>query len=121
MRVFIGEMPRLLRDILSDLVRVQTDMEVIGRGGDAELADALQRGVDVLILGEAALNRSAAARLLATHPDLTIVTIGGEGRSANLFEIRQVTLIDPSPQMLIQAVRMTQRGPHQATITDGDR
>jgi len=113
-------MPRLLRDILADLVRAQTDMEVVGRGGDAELVGALQRGVDVVILGEGVIDRSAAARLLSTNPDLKVVTIASEGRSASLFEIRQITLIDPSPQMLIQAVRMTQRGVHRATITDGD-
>jgi hypothetical protein len=97
-------------------------MEVVGRGGAAELTDALQRqGADVVILGEGIGRYVEARQLLLTHPHLKIVTIAREGRLASVFEIRQMTLIEPSPQMLIQAVRSTQRSARLTTVIDSNK
>jgi DNA-binding NarL/FixJ family response regulator len=100
-------MPRLHRDILTDLMRVQPGIEVVGSGSHAELTESLVRdSVDLVILGEGVTEHSLSARqLLLQYPNLKVVTIASEGRLANIFEIRQVTLIDPSPELLIQALK----------------
>src|ERR1051325_6713386 len=100
-------MPRLLRDILEDVLRSQDDMDVVGRGGDAELIARLERQeVDVVITtshdDEGAVSRRT---LLSAPPALKIVTMPASGRFANVMEFRQLSMMEPSPQMLVQAIR----------------
>ena len=103
--VFIANAPRLLRDILDESMRVEPDMDVVGWGGDAELAVAFDRGqVDFVILCDEA-EPLTAWKLLSSHPGLKVVTISPDGRCANFFEVHQRSLTEPSPRMLIETVR----------------
>jgi hypothetical protein len=95
----------LLRDILDESMRVEPDIDVVGWGGDAELAVAFDRGqVDFVILCDEA-DPLTACKLLSSHPGLKVVTIPADGRSANFFELHQRSLTEPSPRMLIETVR----------------
>jgi DNA-binding NarL/FixJ family response regulator len=100
-------MPRLLRDILDESMRSEPDMDVVGCGGDAELAVALDRDeLDFVILAEPEnAGLPTAWKLLSTHPALKVITIPADGRFAHLFELHRHSLTEPSPRMLIETVR----------------
>jgi DNA-binding NarL/FixJ family response regulator len=106
-RVFIGTMPRLLGDILDDVIRARQDLELVGRSGRDDLTAALDREqVDVLILaGDSTDTATICKEFLAVHPALQVVVIVNDGRYAKVFDVRQLTVAEPSPQMLVRAIR----------------
>ena len=106
-RLFIGDMPRLLRDILKDVVQEQPDMDVVGCGGHAELLAAFERqNVDVVLLGQTVGDIAAAMRqLLTVRPGLKVIIVPNDGRFAVVFELRRLVMTEPSPQMLVHAIR----------------
>ena len=93
-------MPRLLRDIVEDIVRSQADMEIVGRDWTGNVAEALeQRHADVLILRDKATDQ-------VTDERLAIVAYAE--RDWGVFAFRRLSIAELSPQALIQAIRETQ-------------
>jgi len=107
-RILVGEMPRLMRDIVDGAVESQRDMQLVGHCADAELADAVERHeANVVIMRESAtLAGDLHTRLLCTHPGLKVVVMTGDGRDATLFEMRHIYLAEPSPTALLSAIRI---------------
>jgi DNA-binding NarL/FixJ family response regulator len=106
-RLFIGDIPRLLRDILKSVMQEQPDMVVVGCGGYADFLAALERlDIDVVILGQGAGDTAAAMRRLFTaRPGLKVLIVPNDERFSEMFELRRLFIVEPSPQMLVDAIR----------------
>jgi DNA-binding NarL/FixJ family response regulator len=113
-RVLLGNMPRMLRELVGAAVTEAPDISLVGDvdAGD-EIAASLDRtDADVLIVSvpdERA--RASFEPLLYRNPRLTLLTIGANGRSVALHELRPhtVTLGDVSPTELVAAIRESAR------------
>ena len=99
----------MLTDIITRLVGTETDMVVVGAVEPGNLLDALgDTRPDVVILG---LDDVSAApistQLLSLWPDLKVMGVSADGRSACLYELRphRVPLGDLSAQGLVEAIR----------------
>jgi hypothetical protein len=110
-RVVLSELPRMLRDIVSETIDRQDDMKVVG--DLPARADAWDAGVaDVVVAGladDALADRYT--RLMRYHPGLKVLGITGDARSAFLFELRphRIPLGDASPDGLLSAIRAAAR------------
>jgi DNA-binding NarL/FixJ family response regulator len=106
-RILLAELPRMRRDIIADVLAMQSDMEVVGEvAALGELVEAVERGgADVLVIGrdDAAL----AAGLLERRPRLKVLAVAEEGRACSIYELRprRVELGELSPQLLVDAIR----------------
>jgi hypothetical protein len=94
LRIFVGNMPRLLRDIVVEIVRFQPDMEITDQHSDSECI-ITPCHADAFISGE------------RTHAELKIATVantntGGGGR---LVEALQLSTVELSPEVLVKAIR----------------
>jgi len=93
-------MPRLLRDIVEEIVRSQADMEIVGRDWSGNVAEALeQRQADVLIVRDIATDQVADERL---------AIVAYSERDLGAFAFRPLSIAELSPQALIQAIREAQ-------------
>jgi DNA-binding NarL/FixJ family response regulator len=106
-RILIGEMPQMLRDIVEDTVRLQPDMELVNWRGGRDFATAVKRGqAEVVIVGGRGQEGPAAhERLLLEDPRLKVLVVSEDGRAAHLLELRQVPIAEVSPQGLVDAIR----------------
>jgi len=106
-RILIGEMPRMMHDIVDDAVEAQADMEIVGHCVNSELDAAIPRyGANVIIVAEdATAIHDMPSHLLMKYPDVRLVIVTGDGRRASLFELRHLELDEPSPVTLIDAIR----------------
>lgn len=109
-RVLLGRMPRMLRDVISAAIRETTDMLVVGsRDGDpVDPAWLAECDADVLIVVPRDSQESATLdSLLFTRPTLTLLTLGDDGRSSTLSELRPYHLMlgNAAPAELLQAIR----------------
>lgn len=119
-RVVLAGMPRMLRDVFSQVLADQPDMEVVGDLTDIiDLrAVAGQTRSDVAILG---LHDSGfpgiCTHLLDEHPRLKILGVTPDGRRAYLYELRpsKIPVGDVSPAGVLAAIREAVR------MDDGDR
>jgi hypothetical protein len=111
-RVLVGDVPRMLRDIIEGAVRLQSGMELV-KGNVSDLMQLLERGaIDVAIVGGTAEGATRSQRrLLADHPQLTMFVVTDDGRSAHRLEFRRTPVLDVSPAGLVDAIR--------AAVADG--
>lgn len=99
MRVYLGGMPRLLHDIVENVVRSQADMEIVCRC-DEGIAAAFERAaVDVAVLRDAGSDP-------VPHERLVIVTYSE--RDGGAFGFRPLSVAGLSTQALVEALRETQ-------------
>jgi DNA-binding NarL/FixJ family response regulator len=115
-RVVLGTMPVLLRDIVRETVAAQTDdveilAEVATRG---EIATAVRRTeADVAVVGVEHLDwndlRDFLHSLLAEHPRLSVIALANDGRDGWIYRLRpsSAAIHDVSPAALVQAIRAT--------------
>lgn len=114
-RILLGDMPRILRELIDGAIGETADMAVVGTVEAPErVASSLERTkADVLIIGTPGDADSVQLQsLLYTQPRLRLVTIGGDGRSTALHELRPFTIAlgDVSPDVLLDAIRASARG-----------
>ena len=110
-RVFIADLPVMLRDIVGRLISAADDMEVAGYGlKDRDLVESVVSSeADVVVLGCADARLSdSGARLLDSRPCLKVVAIAGDGKRASLYELRphRRAIGEVSPESLIERIRM---------------
>jgi DNA-binding NarL/FixJ family response regulator len=103
-------MPRMLVDIVKDVIASHEDIEVAGEieGHTGLLAAAIQTQADVVVLREPAGSASEIYReLLHGRPRLKILAITADGRRGFLHHLqpRVVALGELSPSSLIDAIR----------------
>lgn len=125
-RIAVGEMPRLLREIIISSLTPHSDLEVVevataGGGAEAVLGG---RRIDVLILSaDGARLNGMQARLLHQHPPLRILALDGGGRQAALYELRahRIALEEVSTEGLAGAIRAACRQPLPTTPIESGR
>ena len=109
-RVFLGGMPPLLHDIVSDALKNQADVHLVGdlSAGDAVVSALRNDTIDVVIVGARQPDDSAlVTEIFASSPQRKVLVIATSGRSAVLYQLRphKRTLGDVSPQSLLEAIR----------------
>jgi DNA-binding NarL/FixJ family response regulator len=110
----LAEMPRMMREIVENIIGAESDMQVVGVAeSDDALADAVARTrADVLILAlDADGELRAYDALLFRHPRLHVLAVTEDGRGALISELRphHVPLADVSPAGLVDAIRASAR------------
>jgi hypothetical protein len=105
-RIVVGEIPRLLRDIIEKAITQEPDMTLVEAVG-ADLATLVRRsGADVAIVADDPLDCDARhTEALVEHPNLKIVVLADNGREAHLLELRRDLMPDISPRALIDVIR----------------
>ena len=107
-RVVVGVMTELLREIVRTAVASQSDFELVADlEHGKELLDVLpelQPDVVVLADGDFTTSKSLAV-LLAAAPQTRVVTVSADGRRATLSELRSVPVTHVSPKGLLSAIR----------------
>ena len=123
-RILLVEMPRILCDILADVLSAEPDMEVVGvlsgRGKLRATVAKTRADVVVLALGDSRLPEDCG-RLLRAHPRIRVLGVTSEGRRGFLFGLRplKASLGELSPQRLVNAIRTTDRMEENAALHFG--
>ena len=107
-RVLIGDVPRLVSDILSLAISTQSDMEIIREAGSRFATPPKTNAPDVVIVGATSADESQKiSALLRRWPQTQVLTITFEGRTAALYELvpRKIALGEMSPSQLVDAIR----------------
>jgi hypothetical protein len=116
-RILLAGMPRMLLDMITDIVAPHSEMMIAGRMQDtADLRAAVKRArADVVILNEPAIGPPLIyEELLYSRPRLGVLSITSDGRKFILHKLRPVrtALGEVSPDSLVQAIQSNaQRGP----------
>jgi DNA-binding NarL/FixJ family response regulator len=113
-RVVLAGMPRILRDIVSAVVKDQPDMIVVAETEATTDLYALSRmsRADVVILGASDDQMPPAGRQVVNRaPHVKVLAVGSEGRHAWLYELRphEQRIGEVSPQDLVSAIRDAMR------------
>jgi DNA-binding NarL/FixJ family response regulator len=112
-KVLLSSRPKLLSEVIRNLIEHQADMEVVG-----EVLDPLQLLrfsrqilVDVIIITPLRANGEPKIchLLLAEHPRLKIVTQSASGEVAYLYQSGQLKkrIDEPSGQAILDVIRET--------------
>ncbi|MGQ0647752.1 MAG: hypothetical protein ACT4P7_09265 [Gemmatimonadaceae bacterium] len=109
-RVLLGQMPAMHRDILDETFASQGDIEVVGC---VEASDSLLDAVSafaphVLILGADRDEWSAEhLSLFRAHPHTHVLLLGNDARSASMYELQvhRTAIPELSPRAILAAVR----------------
>jgi DNA-binding NarL/FixJ family response regulator len=109
-RILLAGMPRMLLDMITDIVALHAEMMVAGRMQDTvDLRAAVKKTrADVVILNEPAIGPPQDHReLLYSRPRLGVLSITSDGRQFFLNKLRPVrtALGEISPESLVQAIR----------------
>ena len=104
------ELPRVMREIIRDLLASERGIELVGETkGDVDLSrlvDATRADVVVMGLPDTALPE-AGERLLAEHPGVRLLGVVADGRDAVMYQLRPYhrSLGEVSPRALVAALR----------------
>ena len=108
-KIVLVDMPRMLREIVSQVVAAQPDMEIVRElEAPTRLTQAVDGiGAEFVIAGGDALTPDDVDALLETHPRMKVLAVAGDGRDAFLYELRpqRVPLGEVSPHTLLEAIR----------------
>jgi hypothetical protein len=109
-RVFLGPMPAILRDILDETFGSQDDVILVGTSNeDAALRDAVDAlSPDVVVVGIEQHDRADGyVDLFREHPDLRLLAIRNDVRSAAIheFRVRRCVVAELSSATILAAIR----------------
>jgi chemotaxis response regulator CheB len=107
-RILIGAMPRMLRDILEEVISSQPDMqliEVISEPPLSAAAIAVHHPDIVIVSDEGADLNAGGVELPEDYRRLGVLVLSRAGRQARFVDWRQRTLPDVSPSGLIESIR----------------
>jgi hypothetical protein len=124
-RVLLARMPRLLRDILTDRIGAEADMELVGFVEPVEALAARigESAADVVVVGTEPEEATPVWReVLARHPYTKLLAIEGVGRTASLYELRptRTRLGEASPTSVAEWIRRAVRPVRLATRAGQD-
>ncbi len=114
-RVLLSGRPRLLSEVIRNMIEHQPDMELVGEAADTIglLRAAGETAVDVVIvtLLDAEGEAQICHRLLAEYPHLRIVTLSAKGETACLYQsgAAGLRIQEPSGASLLDAIRAALR------------
>jgi DNA-binding NarL/FixJ family response regulator len=115
-RILLVSMPRMLLDMIADIVALHGDMMVAGKMEDTpDICAAVKKTrADVVVLNEPAIGLPQNHQeLLYSRPRLGVLSIANDGRHFFLHRLHPVrtALGEVSPESLVQAIRSSaQRG-----------
>jgi DNA-binding NarL/FixJ family response regulator len=105
--ILLGEMPRMLLDIVGAALKAQPDMEVVeaAPGANSLLQFADRSRPDVVIIG--ADDPNIAHELVMSLPRLKVLAVTGSDSDASLYELRpqRVQLGAVTPRILVEEIR----------------
>lgn len=110
-KVFLSSRPKLLSEVIRNLIEHQPDMVVVGEVLDPLqlLSAARQTLVNAVIITPLRANGEPKIchQLLAEHPRLKIVTLSAKGEAAYLYQsgVPRVCIDEPSGQSILNAIR----------------
>jgi DNA-binding NarL/FixJ family response regulator len=106
-RIFLADLPRLQREIITQILRSQSDLDVVAEAAqDESLLQRVEREcADVLVIGRD--DPGLAAALLERQPRMRVVAVARRGRECWLYELRpqRVALGEISSRRLLELVR----------------
>jgi DNA-binding NarL/FixJ family response regulator len=109
-RIVLAELPRMLRDIVSEAIGRQSDMLIVGELDRCE-EEPTSTGPDTFDVVIAGLENDSLddrqIRLMQDHPRVKLLGITGDARRTFLFELRphRIALGAASPDGLVAAIR----------------
>lgn len=108
-RLLLGEMPNLLRDLLRDAVARAADIDLVA---DVEAADAVEHAIqrhtpDVVVVAPAPEDALRALGLLRVAPHVRVLSIVAGGENATIYELHPLRspLVDVSMRTVLDAIR----------------
>jgi DNA-binding NarL/FixJ family response regulator len=109
-RILLVDMPRMLREIVSETVSNQPDMRVVAERAEHSSmpSAASESGAQVVIVGSDGPDvEDGCERFALQRPDVGVLALSADGRQTVLYELRphRVSLGDLSPQQLTAAIR----------------
>jgi DNA-binding NarL/FixJ family response regulator len=110
-RIILSGLPRMLGEIIRELVRTEPDLCIVGEYRDrGQALEAIERKTpDVVITGLERLARPDVADLLGHHPAVRVLAVSADGSESYLYELRphERMLGEVSPRTLLTAIRRT--------------
>jgi DNA-binding NarL/FixJ family response regulator len=108
-RVVLIGMPRMLREIVREVIRAEPDLAIVGEFDDqyaARSAFEAQRPAVVITAREEA-RQIDFGHLLSEHPHVRVLSLSADGSESFLCELRpcQETLGELSPHELLAVIR----------------
>jgi DNA-binding NarL/FixJ family response regulator len=107
-RVILVEMPRMLREIVREVVANEPDLEVVDEADrDAALAAIRASGACVVITQREEPACESIGRWLDTRPQVRVLALSSDGRDGAVYELRpeKRLLGEISPPTLLAAIR----------------
>lgn len=109
-RVMLGKMPAMLRDILEETFAGQRDIVLVGspNSTDSLAMSVAEQQPHVLVVG---IDKpdvvSNVVQLFVENPSLRVLAIGEDARSAVMHEVylRRWSVAELSPKAIVEAVR----------------
>jgi DNA-binding NarL/FixJ family response regulator len=119
LRILLVDLPRMLRDLVLEIVNAQRDLSLVGEVSDEShlLTIAAELEFEVVIACvQSDMLPPACRDLLAVRPTLIFLAIESDGRQGYVHSLRPHTesLAELSPSTLLAAIRRTAptRDPH---------
>ncbi len=110
-KVLLASRPKMLSDVVRNMIGRQPDMEVVGEVLDPQslLVTVRATPAEVIIVTTLEANDEAhiCSQLLAEHPQLKIVTLSAKNEAAYLYESgsRKKRIEEPCEQTILDALR----------------
>ncbi len=112
-RVLLANRPRLMREVIRELINGQQDMEVVDEALDPVevLVAARETKADAVILAtKDSEEPGLCSHLVAEYPNLTILGLAPDGRTA-LIRPRRQEIVHPSGANILSTLRHALRAP----------
>lgn len=110
-RILLADLPWLLRDIVTEALEAQGDMEVVGSvAGSESLAQTIEQSrAEVIVIGHDGPEDTAG--LLGRRPPLAVIAVTGGAKESQYYELRphRVGLGEISPSELVETIRQASR------------
>jgi DNA-binding NarL/FixJ family response regulator len=110
-----------LREIVSDALAAQSDMEVVGSvTGRPSLDQAVEEAqIDVIVIGRD--DPKLATALLRQRPPVAVIAVTGDEQETGLYELRlrRVGLPEISPGQLVETIRQAMQASVGTARSDG--
>ena len=124
-KILLANRPRMLREVVRKMIEAQPDMEVVGEvlePVDLHVAVRDTQADAVILDLEDSEEPGLTSHLLAAYPDLTILGLAANGKTAFVRPRRQ-EILDPTGANILSALRHAIRQPcsSEGRIAPGQR
>lgn len=108
--ILLVEMPRMLHDVVANIIGVEPDLRLVADGVDANglIARVERDQPDVVVLwAESGSPPALCEELLGRFPGLSLVALEDQGQRASIYMMRpmRIRLAEISRTLLVSAIR----------------